>query len=182
MIILRQKEFGILDDMNQRLIKKFNPKAGKVKLVEKQEKPKVSSNEIKASIIYKLFPTIDISSSYTDFIDPDKLKNFKTSGLKDKNFLMKCIEDIIWKYEKGVSHITGVSEKDIKGNIYVYSLDSIINDETIILNTGPRNNSTLSKKMTPGFFLGYKNKPQNWREWYLGCRRLKSPRKKNFQM
>jgi hypothetical protein len=110
----------------------------------------VTSNEVKTSIIYKLFPTID--TSYTDFIDSDKLKNFKTFGLKDKKSLMKCIEDIIWKYEKGVSNYTGVSEKDIKGNIYVYSLDSIIDDETVILNTGPRNNSTLSDKMTSSFF------------------------------
>lgn len=149
MIILRQKQFGILDSMNKWLIKKFNPKTGKVKPVEKQEKPKVSSDEVKASIIYKLFPTIDIS--HTDFIDPDKLKSFKTSGLKDKNFLMKCIEKIVWLYEKESSDITGISEKDIKGNIYVYSLDSILNNETVILNTGPKNNSALSKKM-PDFF------------------------------
>jgi hypothetical protein len=89
-IILRQKKFGVLDDMNQWLIKKINPKAGKTKPVKKQEKPKVSSDEVKASIIYKLFPTID--TSYTDFIDPDKLKNFKTSGLKDKNFLSNYSE------------------------------------------------------------------------------------------
>ncbi len=149
MIILRQKGFGVLDNMNKWLIKKFNPKAGKVKPVEKQEKPKVSSEEIKSSIIYKLFPTIDPSES--DYVDSDKLRSFKTSGLKDKNFLMKCIEKIVWLYEKESSDITGISEKDIKGNIYVYSLDSILNNETVILNTGPKNNSALSKKM-PDFF------------------------------
>ena len=149
MIILRNKEFGALDNMNLWLIKKFNHKAGKVKPVKKQEEPKVSSDEIKASIIYKLFPTID--TSYTDFIDPDKLKSFKTSGLKDKNSLMKCIEKIIWLYEEESSDITGLSEKDIKGNIKVDLLDDIIDNETVILDTSPKPNSSLNKKL-PSFF------------------------------
>lgn len=149
MIILRQKQFGILDNMNQWLIQKYNPKAGKIKPVKEQEKPKVSSDEIKASIIYKLFPTID--TSHTDFIDPDKLKNFKTSGLKDKNSLMKCIEKIIWLYEEESSDITGLSEKDIKGNIRVDLLDEIVDNETVILDTSPKPNSPLNKKL-PSFF------------------------------
>jgi hypothetical protein len=124
----------------------YNSKTGKPKSVT----PKVTSNDIKSSIIYKLFPTID-TSSISIYIDPDKLKNFKTSGLKDKNFLMKCIEKVIWEYEKGVSDITGVSEKDIKGNIDVFSLEEILNNETIILNTHPKDNSSLSKKL-PTFF------------------------------
>jgi hypothetical protein len=152
MIILRQKEFGILDSMNSWLIKKYNPKAGKTGQTKEQKTSKsvpATSEEIKSSIIYKLFPTIDPSES--DYVDSDKLKSFKTSGLKDKSFLMKCIEKIVWLYEKESSDITGLSEKDIKGNIYVYSLDSILNNETVILNTGPKNNSALSKKM-PDFF------------------------------
>ena len=153
MIILRNKKFGALDDMNLWLMKKFNPKAGKVKPVKKQEKPKVSSDEIKASIIYKLFPTID--TSHTDFIDPNKLKSFKISGLKDKNSLMKCIEKIIWLYEEESSDITGLSEKDIKGNIRVDLLDDIVNNETVILDTSPKPNSPLNKKL-PSFFWNLK--------------------------
>jgi len=65
---------------------------------------------------------------------------------------MKCIEKIIWLYEEESSDITGLSEKDIKGNIYVYLLDSILDNETIILSTGPKSNSIITKKISDSFF------------------------------
>jgi hypothetical protein len=93
MIILRQKQFGILDSMNSWLIKKYNPKAGKTGQTKEQKTSKsvpATSEEIKSSIIYKLFPTIDPSES--DYVDSDKLKSFKTSGLKDKSLVWELYE------------------------------------------------------------------------------------------
>lgn len=64
---------------------------------------------------------------------------------------MKCIEKIIWLYEEESSDITGLSEKDIKGNIRVDLLDEIVDNETVILDTSPKPNSPLNKKL-PSFF------------------------------
>lgn len=151
MIVLRNKSFGLgglLNKLNNKLISRYNPNASKSSPIQKETR-EATSDEIKKSIVYKLFPTID--PEVTDFIDSEKLKNLKTSGLKDKKFLVSSIENSIWEYEKGVSNMTGVTEKDIKGNIDIFAIYEITDSETIILSTNAKKGSSLSRKL-PDFY------------------------------
>ena len=138
MIILRNKEFSFFNFGKS--------SSSKTSFAEIKE---ATSDEIKESIIYKLFPTIDLEE--TEYVDSEKLKKFRSFGLKDRKSLINSIENSIWEYEKEDSNITGVTEKDIKGNIDIFSIYEIIDNETVVLSTEVKKGSSLSKKL-PDFY------------------------------
>ena len=138
MIILRDKKFSF-----------FSFGKSSISKTSFAEIKEATSDEIKESIIYKLFPTIDPEE--TEYVDSEKLKKFKSFGLKDRKSLINSIENSIWEYEKDVSNITGVTEKDIKGNIDIVAIYEIIDNETVVLSTEVKKGSSLSKKL-PEFY------------------------------
>ena len=139
MVILRNKEFSFFSFGKS--------SSSKTSFAEIKD---ATSDEIKESIIYKLFPTID--PEVTDYVDSEKLKKFKSFGLKDRKSLINSIENSIWKYEKKkASNSTGVTEKDIKGNIDIFAIYKIIDNETIVLSTEAKKGSSLDKKL-PDFY------------------------------
>ena len=108
------------------------------KMLEEEESP--TSDDIKNSIVYKLFPEID--TEYTDGLRLSDLKRLKSSGILSRNILLSNIKKVITRDIKEMN--LGLNEKDI--DIRVGLLSGIEDEETIILSVESKKGSRLRKE------------------------------------
>jgi hypothetical protein len=102
-------------------------------------------DEVKKSVLYKLFPTIiDVNPGITT----EELESINRYGVKSRVSLMSDLENIIWLYE---DENPNISRKDVKGALDIYELVEIVDNETVLLTIQPKKGTELYKKL-PSFF------------------------------